>query len=312
MDNVVDLLTAESLRLLQSVAQTGSMAAAARQLGLVPSALTYRVRQLEESLDVLLFDRSNRKATLTPAGKALLAESQRILDDLDSVAQRVKRIASGWESQLTIAVSGLVSMTTMLELCGQFFASGAPTQLKLRTENLSGTWQALETGLADLAIGNDYSAPLGSSIVRKPLGDVPFVFAVAPHHALARAAEPLSAKTIAAHQSVAVADSARRGPTVSVGIEPGQRVFTVTDMQNKLQAQILGLGCGYLPNSIACSYISRGQLIVKKTVGSPRVSRLAYGWRAPETPAKTGQALAWWLAQLQNTRTRSALLRHGD
>ena len=40
-----DVLTPDALGLLQAVARTGSFAAAARELGLVPSAVTYRVRQ---------------------------------------------------------------------------------------------------------------------------------------------------------------------------------------------------------------------------------------------------------------------------
>jgi hypothetical protein len=48
--------------MLQVIAEAGSFAAAARHLGLVPSALTYRVRQIEDALDVLLFDRSARQA----------------------------------------------------------------------------------------------------------------------------------------------------------------------------------------------------------------------------------------------------------
>jgi DNA-binding transcriptional LysR family regulator len=45
--------------MLQVISEAGSFAAAARHLGLVPSALTYRVRQIEDALDVLLFDRSS-------------------------------------------------------------------------------------------------------------------------------------------------------------------------------------------------------------------------------------------------------------
>ena len=48
--------------MLQTVARQGSFAAAARELGLVPSAVTYRVRQIEDALDALLFDRASRQA----------------------------------------------------------------------------------------------------------------------------------------------------------------------------------------------------------------------------------------------------------
>ena len=66
-----DTLTPEALAMLQTIGSTGSFAAAARALGLVPSALTYRVRQIEDALDVLLFDRSSRQARMTEAGAAL-------------------------------------------------------------------------------------------------------------------------------------------------------------------------------------------------------------------------------------------------
>ena len=75
MQNTRDVLTPENLAMLQVIAESGSFAAAARQLGLVPSALTYRVRQIEDALDVLLYDRSSRQARLTEAGAEWLASS---------------------------------------------------------------------------------------------------------------------------------------------------------------------------------------------------------------------------------------------
>ena len=61
-------LTPDALVMMDTIARTGSFAAAARELGKVPSALTYSVRQLEDALDVLLFDRSSRQAQLARGG----------------------------------------------------------------------------------------------------------------------------------------------------------------------------------------------------------------------------------------------------
>jgi DNA-binding transcriptional LysR family regulator len=306
--NTADLITPDALRMLQAVAIEGSLAAAARKLGVVPSALTYRVRQIEDGLDVLLFDRSARKATLTDAGHELVREAERILNELDAVAQRVKRVATGWEPQLTVAVGGLISQRTVMELCEAFFALNPPTQLKIRVENLSGAWEALESGLADLTIGSVNEASSHHSMVSKPLGDVPFVFAVAPHHPLAALPEPVQDTQIALHRAVAVADSARRGPALTVGLLPGQRVLTVDDMQSKLDAQLRGLGCGFLPLCMAQPFIDAGRLVVKRTAPAQRVAKLSYGWRVPARNAPTGKALAWWLTQLQSATTRNALL----
>jgi DNA-binding transcriptional LysR family regulator len=306
--NSADLITPEALRMLQAVVQEGSLAAAARKLGVVPSALTYRVRQIEDGLDVLLFDRSARKAVLTDAGHELLREAQRILSQLDAVALRVKRVATGWEPQLTIALGGLISQRTVMELCEAFFALNPPTQLKIRTENLSGAWEAVESGLADLTIGSVDEPSQASGMVSKPLGDVLFVFAVAPHHPLAALADPLKDDTITQHRAVAVADSARSGPTMTVGLLPGQRVLTVDSMQAKLDAQLRGLGCGFLPQCMAQPYIDTGRLVVKRTTRAARVAKLSYGWRAPGNKAELGKALSWWAAQLRNARTRNALM----
>ena len=162
-------LSAENLALIEAVSRLGSMAAAARELGMVPSALTYRVRQVEDALDVLLFDRSARRAVLTPAGAELLRAGEYLLSELDAVAQRVKRVATGWEPQLTIAADAIIARATLFELCEAFYATGAPTQLRLRAETLSGTLEALQSGQADIALGvvSDLTLP---EIQTAPLG----------------------------------------------------------------------------------------------------------------------------------------------
>jgi DNA-binding transcriptional LysR family regulator len=139
--------------MLQTIAQTGSFAAAARAAGMVPSALTYRVRQIEDALDVLLFDRSARQARLTAAGQELLHEGARLLEDIDAVANRVKRVATGWEPQFTIAVDSIIAKATVMELCEHFLVQNPPTRIRLRDETLSGTLEALTSGQADLALG---------------------------------------------------------------------------------------------------------------------------------------------------------------
>ena len=66
-------LTPDALQMMDTIARTGSFAEAARELGKVPSALTYSVRQLEEALDVLLFDRSELRAALAQRLDASMA-----------------------------------------------------------------------------------------------------------------------------------------------------------------------------------------------------------------------------------------------
>ncbi|MBY0234796.1 MAG: LysR family transcriptional regulator, partial [Burkholderiaceae bacterium] len=114
-------LSPEALAMMDSIARSGSFAAAAREMGKVPSALTYSVRQLEDALDVLLFDRSSRQAVLTAAGQELLIEGRRLLGEMDAVANRVRRIATGWESELTIAVDDAIAKRALFDLIDAFY-----------------------------------------------------------------------------------------------------------------------------------------------------------------------------------------------
>ena len=312
---VRDALTPEALGIIAAVHRAGSMAAAARELGVVPSALTYRVRQVEDALDVLLFDRSSRQAKLTDAGRELLHEGSRLLNELDAVANRVKRIATGWESQLTLSVDSIVSRSTVMELCQAFFALNPPTRLKIREEALSGTLEALTSGQADLALGVAIEGSSGaglqarnnSAVQSKVLGNISFVFAVAPQHPLAEVAGPVTDSMLLQHRGVAVADSVQRGGGVTVGLLGGQDVFTVPGMLAKLDAQLRGLGAGFLPEYLARPHIDAGRLVEKAVERPQRLLRASYAWRNT-AGAKPGRALQWWLRQLENTKTRKALL----
>jgi len=304
-----DVLTPDALSMLQTIADTGSFAAAARELGVVPSALTYRVRQIEDALDVLLYDRSSRQAKLTQAGAELLREGARLLTDIEAVANRVKRVATGWEPQLTIAVDTIISKATVMELCESFYTLNPPTRIRLRDETLSGTLEALTSGQADLALGvADTSTTAG--IHGQPLGEVTFVYAVAPHHPLANAPEPLKDELIRQHRAVAVADTIGRGRGLTYGLLGGQDVFTVATMKDKLDAQLRGLGGGFVPECMARVFIETGRLVVRQVERPQRIVRLNYAWRNVAKSGQ-GQALTWWLGQLESPTTRAALLeRH--
>ena len=82
-------------------------------------------------------------------------------------------------------------------------------------------------------------------------------------------------------------------------------------MSAKLEAQLRGLGCGFLPHPMVAPHLATGRLIQKDVAGSPRTIRLHYAWRQGES--QPGLALSWWIKQLGSDKTRQALLSsHGD
>jgi molybdate transport repressor ModE-like protein len=317
-----NLLTPEALAMMDAIARTGSFAGAARELGKVPSALTYGVRQLEEALDVLLFDRRSGRAELTAAGTELLVEGRRLLREMEAVANRVRRVASGWEATLSISVDDIVAPAPVMDLVADFYAlmppggEGSPTRLRLRTGVLAGTWESLVSGQADLALGV-VGEPAGSpGIERLPLGEVTFVFCIAPGHALAPmggSAAPISLDALMRHRAVAVADTAQRLPPLTRNLLPGQDVLTVPDQRAKLDALLRGLGCGYLPEPMARPHLAGGRLLRLATASGEPTETLHYAWRAERGTASLGHALAWWLKRLQGEATRRALIEgHGS
>ncbi|MDM0045843.1 LysR family transcriptional regulator [Variovorax dokdonensis] len=314
MPSARDALTPDALAMLQAVAQTGSFAGAARALGLVPSALSYRVRQIEDALDVLLFDRSARQARITEAGAELLREGNRLLGEIDAVANRVRRVATGWEAQLTIAMDTVIARDPVMDLVGAFYDLAPPTRLKLLDETLLGTVQALTEGHADLAIGAivdaatlSYTSPGVHSCL---LGELSFVYCVAPNHPLARVQGPLGDDVLRQHRGVAAADSSRTGQSLNVNLVSGQDVLTVPSMHAKLAAQLHGLGGGFLPEPMARPYIEAGHLVECRTERTPPKGQMHCAWRVAGTGKKPGRALQWWLARFEHEGTRRALLEN--
>ena len=109
------------------------------------------------------------------------------------------------------------------------------------------------------------------------------------------------------HRVVAVADSIQRGGGMTVGLLGGQDVFTVPGMMAKLEAQLRGLGAGFLPAYLARPHIDAGRLVTRAVARPQRVVRVSYAWRNSAI-TKPGRALQWWLKQLENSTTRKALL----
>jgi DNA-binding transcriptional LysR family regulator len=208
----------------------------------------------------------------------------------------VQRIATGVETDIAIAVSDLFDFQPVLQILQHFYQQGFGTRVKLLREVYGGSWDALQSGRAEISIGAPGDAPPGSGFATHLLGQLEFVFAVAPHHPLAALAEPLSASDIVQHRVVAAADSSRNLPPRTSGILSGQDILTVPDMQTKLQAQISGVAIGYLPKFLAQSAAARGQLLVKQVSEPKPVAPTFIAWRQ-QRPAEMGKAMQWLLKQ---------------
>ena len=296
-------LTLDALIVLDAIDRKGSFAAAAEALYRVPSAISYTVQKLEQDLDTPIFDRSGHRAILTPAGKSLLDEGRHILRSANDLECHVKRIVTGWEAELCIAVDTILPQTALLPLIHDFYKGNSGTRLQVRREVLGGSWDALITGRADLIIGASSESPPDGSYSSVPLGEIEMVFAVAPSHPLASSDEPISNATLLQHRAVAVADTSRQLTPRTSGLLTGQDVLTVADMEAKLEAQIQGLGVGYLPLHRIKPAVEKGTLIIK-SVESPRSKiTILLAWRIDHQ----GKALKWFVDELKKPGIQNQL-----
>lgn len=290
-------LDLESIALLELIETRGSFAAAAKALNKAPTAITYQLRQLEDSLDMLIYDRSGHKARLTPAGLTLLEEGRRLLAESERVRRRVKAIATGWEPELRIVLDAIVPFGYITGLLKQFDELKAPTKVRVFTEVLSGSWEALHSGRADLLFGGERPADHFASsagLEVQTLGTSQFVFAVAPSHPLAKQTDPLCAEDLAKYRAVAVGDTSRQFKPMSFGLQDGQDVLTVPNLEAKIEAQAAGLGCGWVPLERAKPFISSGLLVTKTVEGNNRNGHLCAAWQR----GNKGRALQWWIDQI--------------
>jgi len=282
-------ITLEALRVLDTIDRKGSFGAAAEALFKVPSALSYTIQKLESDLEINLFDRSKQRAQLTAAGRLLLEQGRSLLQAASALEEAVQQLESGWETQLRIAKDTILPLAPLLTQIHSFNQLDKRVAISISEEVLGGTWDALLNERCDLALGAAGELPKGLLEVR-PMGEVEFVFAVAPEHPLRFHQGPVDAAAIQAFPTIVVADSSMSSPGRSSGLLESRQIIRVADAQAKILAQKMGVGVGFVPKHLIKQELVEGELIALDcSVLRPRVP-LYMAWRKSDQ----GKALNWF------------------
>lgn len=282
-------ITLDALRVLDAIDRKGSFGAAAEALFRVPSALSYTVQKLESDLGISLFDRSKQRAQLTAAGRMLLEQGRQLLQTASAIEEAVQQLESGWETQLRIAVDTVLPLAPLLQQINAFNLLDKRVAITIGEEVLGGTWDALIAERCDLALGASGDLPKGIFEYRL-MGEVEFVFAVAKEHPLRLHKGPVDAAAISAFPTVIIADSSLSAPGRSSGLLESRQIIRVANAAAKIQAQVLGVGVGFLPRHLIQKEIAAGDLIVMDcSVPRPNIP-LYIAWRK----GNKGKALEWF------------------
>lgn len=165
---------------------------AAERLHIEQPPLSRAIKELEDELRVVLFDRDRRGTRLTAAGEAFLQDARRLFSVLEQARENVKAVASGSRGSLRIAVSdGAIDprLSSFLARCRE---EEPDIEIRLSEVPLADQLRGLRSG--DFAIGFTHTAEVGDGLIAEAIWQASIVVTLpARHPLLAHKEVPLQA-----------------------------------------------------------------------------------------------------------------------
>ncbi|MCL1124448.1 DNA-binding transcriptional activator PunR [Shewanella surugensis] len=292
------MLSEQSLQLIDMVARVGSFTAAANKLHKVPSAVSYAVKQVEEELGVILFERHHRSVSLTAAGEYFVKHSRSLLTNMAEMRSDTKRIANGWQPTLAIAFDNIVRADKISTLIADFYRTFKNIELIIRIEVFNGVWESIATKRSDIAIGATTAIPVGGDFHFKDMGEIKWAFLVSHNHPLAHVHRPLLDDEMRPYPSICLEDTSREIPKRMTWLLENQRRLVVPDWIRAINCFREGLGIGYMPMHFAAPFIKTGALIEKQLERPKAPSPCCLAWNA----TNQSPAMAWVLNYLGDSK----------
>lgn len=167
-------------RILHAVIDCGGFAEAAKYLHLSQSAISYTVAKLQEQLSIPILKIEGRKATLTPAGRALLERSRHVLKEAVELEMFARNLKQGWGSEIRLVVDHNFPTQMLLRALRKFAEFGHGAHVRLSEVTMPRAEEILHDLAVDLAIST--RVPLG--FLGEPLVEVEHIAVVHPAHPL--------------------------------------------------------------------------------------------------------------------------------
>lgn len=284
-------ITLEALHILDAIDRRGSFAAAANELDRAPSSLSYQIQKLEQDLDIMIFDRSGHKANFTEAGKLILERGRDILAATEKLVNDANVLANGWELDITLAFDGIIPVSNFFSLVNDL-SNVSSTRIKLQEEILAGCWEALSADRVDLLVCPKLNT-LPQDVKAEVIGEMEMLWVAATDHYVHKRSGAFDDQAREKYRVIAIADTAREQPAISVNIIQRQPRLTVTNFSAKVEALKAGLGIGTLPKQLALSLIESGEL--KQITGTEaQPIEIILAWKRN----KIGEAKSWCIQYL--------------
>lgn len=252
----------EILEILDAIDRRGSFAKAAEELNKATSALSYAIQKLEEQLSITVFQRQGRRSVLTPAGKVLLEDGRTILTATRHLAEKAREVATGWEPKLRIALESTADYSRFFSVLNDFLNEHESLEIDICESVLNGGWEALEQDRVDLIVGAPGPVPLQKGFRAINMASSALIPVIAAHHPMAKWAHDSQkiSELLPEIRRVVSHDTALTSVARNAGLSLGRRLLYVQTMDQKIQAQLAGLGVGHLPLHRIQAYLDEGLL----------------------------------------------------
>jgi LysR family transcriptional activator of the allD operon len=270
----------ELLRTFVAVAELRSFSAAAQFLNKTASAVSYRMKALEDQVGVALLQRTTRSVSLTPSGELLLEKASHIFDWLRGLPDELQQVRDGIETQFTLIINNLLyDAEAAALLLAQLHERFPLTVLKVRVGVYMGVWDMMLHGGGQFAIGAPGFHTISEEFLTEPLGVVNWVFVLAPGHPLASHPEPLQDDHLRPYPVVNIEDTSLRLTKRTAWRLAWQPEILVPDLPTKIACHEHGLGVGFLPAPIAREALAAHRLTERQVLSGRSQSALALAWR---------------------------------
>ncbi|GGY67078.1 LysR family transcriptional regulator [Pseudoduganella albidiflava] len=141
------------LRYFVAVAEEGNVTRAAERLGIGQPPLSQQILTLERELDVPLFHRTGHGMSLTEAGKALMVDAKRLLNDAQSAVANAQRAGRGETGHVHLGLTASAAFHPIVRALIRAFRATYPGVALTLTEGTTTQLLALlEEGRLDLAL----------------------------------------------------------------------------------------------------------------------------------------------------------------
>lgn len=252
--------TLDQLSIFVAVADCGGFSAAARRLKRSQSVVSYAIANLENQLQVKLFERhGTRHPRLTEAGAALLLDARRVLSGLDLLRARARALQEGLEAEIVVAVDPTVPtqvLSQLLSACDEDFPT---VDIRLHVGAIGVVHDQVARRIAHVGFGGELSRGDGQ-VVFQPMGFAALVPVAAPSHPLALAQAPIPRSVARQYTQIVITDVTDQTRGRDFGVI-AERTWRMTDMGLKHELTLAGLGWGGLPYAKVAEDIHEGRLV---------------------------------------------------